>query len=283
MSQALQLKNPLLGIKRVLRLLVESLPLVSDFYRHYWLFPRHPNSCRGIFQSFSEASAAIPKHVQSYYNHADISSILSWSDAQIERIHPFKSIDYPVLVWLGEAFKNSHKIFDLGGNTGYSYYAYRKYIPYPSTLHWLICEVPEAVNTGHDLLKHFDSPGLAYTTEIADAEGSEIFLTCGTLQYLEPSLADLLAKFRTKPLHLIIHHVPFYDGPEYITLQNLLSSYVPYKIQNREQFISPIKEMGYELIDSWQLNRTCDIPFHPERHVNAYHGFYFRLQPLGRV
>jgi putative methyltransferase (TIGR04325 family) len=280
MLKTIAMKNPILLIKRAFRQLVESLPVISDFYYHHWLFPRNPNLYRGVFQSFTEATAAIPENVSSAYHHSKINDGLLQNSNPIDSIHSFKSIDYPVLVWLGEAFKNSHKIFDLGGSTGYGYYAYRKYISYPAELHWLICEVAEAVNKGNDLLQHLDSPGLAYTTDFDKAEGCQIFLTSGTLQYVEPSLAELLTKLQTKPMHLIVHHVPFYDGPEYITLQNLLSSYVPYKIQNRGQFIHAIKELGYELIDSWQLKRECRIPFHPNRHVNAYHGFYFCLPSL---
>ena len=41
------------------------------------------------------------------------------------------------------------------------------------------------------------------------AEGFDIFLTCGTLQYLEPSLSELLSKLQSQPQHLIINHVPF--------------------------------------------------------------------------
>ena len=98
----------------------------------------------------------------------------------------------------------------------------------------------------------------------------------------------MLSQLKSKPQHLIINHVPFYNGDEYITLQNLLivdsvnktqiASYTPYKIQNSAHFIDAIEKLGYELVDSWQQNRTCYIPFEPERFVDAYHGFYFRLQ-----
>lgn len=268
------------SLKKVLRGFVESTPILRDFYYYHWLFARNPNLYRGVFGSFAEASAAIPASVLSGYDRDDLHNGSLKHNFNLEEIGKFKQLDYPILVWLAEIFKDRSTVFDLGGSTGSGYYAYRQYIAYPPAIKWLICDVPAAVKVGNELLQRFDSPGLSYTTNIADAEGFDIFMTCGTLQYVEPSLAELLSKLQSPPQHLIINHVPFYNGEEYITLQNLLVSYAPYKIQNRDRFIEALEKLGYELVDSWQQNRTCSIPFKPERFVDAYHGFYFRLQRL---
>ncbi len=268
------------SLKKILRASVENTPILRDFYYYHWLFPRNPNLYRGVFRSFAEASATIPAGILSGYDREDLHNTSLKQNLDLGEIGKFKQVDYPVLVWLVKLFKDRSTVFDLGGNTGYSYYAYSKYIDYPPAIQWSICDVPAAVRVGNELLQRFDSPGLSYTTNITDAEGFDIFLTCGTLQYLEPSLSELLSKLQSQPQHLIINHVPLYNGDEYITLQNLLVSYAPYKIQNRDLFIDSIKKLGYELVDSWHQNRTCSIPFKPERFVDAYHGFYFRLQPL---
>jgi putative methyltransferase (TIGR04325 family) len=102
-------------------------------------------------------------------------------------------------------------------------------------------------------------------------------LTCGTLQYIEPSLSEMLGQLKTKPRHILINRVPFYDGEMFITLQNIGYAFCPYKIQNRAEFIASLASIGYELIDSWTLSRSCYIPFHPERFVRNYYGFYLRL------
>ncbi|QYO62888.1 methyltransferase, TIGR04325 family [Leptolyngbya sp. 7M] len=264
------------NLKQSLRDLVLNIPLLSDLYLYYWVFPRSCAEYRGKFSSFSAALKSIPQKVSNSYNQAEF--YRSHPTLSIEEINKFQPIDYPVLVWLREAFSDNSTVFDLGGNTGYSYYAYQKYISYPSSLNWKICDLPEAVNAGNEILKRFPSPGLSYTVNISDAEGCDIFLTCGTLQYLEFPLSELLQQLSTKPRHLIIHHVPFHSGKEYFTLQNLLSSYVPYKIQNRAEFLASLINLGYELVDSWEIDRTCRIPFHPECFVDAYHGFYLRLR-----
>jgi putative methyltransferase (TIGR04325 family) len=279
-------QSSLKSFKSTARELVVNIPLLSDYFLHYWVFPRSSASCRSVFSSFAEALSATPSMISRGYSQCyeksgfyDVSTKERKKNMEknIEEINEFnKSIDYPVLVWLREAFTDSSKVFDLGGNTGYGYHAYQKMIPYPSTLKWTICDLPQVVEAGQRILETTDSPGLTYTSNIADAEGSEIFITCGTLQYLEPSLGELLEKLAHKPRHLIVHNVPLCEGEEYFTHQNLMPAYVPYKIQNRGKFLASLNSLGYEIVDNWEINRVCRIPFHPERFVRAYHGFYLR-------
>ena len=164
------------GLKQTLRGSVENTPILRDFYYYHWLFPINPNLFRGVFGSFAEALAAVPASIPSGYDYIDLHNTSLKQNLSLEEISQFKPIDYPILVWLGEIFKERSTVFDLGGNTGNSYYAYRKYISYPPTMKWLICDVPAAVQVGNQLLHRFDSPGLSYTTNIADAEGFDIFL-----------------------------------------------------------------------------------------------------------
>ncbi|KAM3097681.1 TIGR04325 family methyltransferase [Phormidesmis sp. 146-12] len=267
---------PIDFLKRRLRQGLEHTPILSDYYAYHRLFPRTPNLYRGVFSTFTQASESVPKTISVGYNHTDLHNASLQHNLNEADIGRFKAIDYPVLVWLREAFAENSVVFDLGGSTGYSYYAYRKYIPYPTNLQWIICDVPEAVNVGNQLLARIDSPGLSYTTNLEDMKAADILLTCGALQYLEPSLAELINQQSAKPRHVIVHHVPFYQGEPYITVQNLWGSYTPYKIQNHEQFVASIEALNYELVDHWTIDRTCSIPFHPERFVDAYHGFYFR-------
>lgn len=269
------------NLKQSLRDLLINIPFISDLYLAYWVFPRSCAEYRGKYSSYSTALESIPQRVKDSYNQPEFYS--SHHTLSVEEIGKFQPIDYPVLVWLREAFADSTTVFDWGGNTGYSYYAYQKYVPYPSSLSWAVCDLPEAVKAGNETLQRIHSPGLSYTTSATDAEGYEVLLTCGTLQYLEPSLAELLSQLKTKPRHLIIHHVPFHEGEQYFTLQNLLSSYVPYKIQNKTEFLASLNDLGYELIDSWEIDRTCRVPFHPECFVDAYHGFYLRQKSISKA
>lgn len=291
-------------IKKFLRETVTKTPFVSDVYRYHWGFSRTPNSFRGVFSSFEEASKAIPSSSRGGYNLSEFhNSALQFSpniidsekkypsELAIKEVylpsvkqtikfgeHPlfkFNPSDYPLLVWLNSALSDRSTVFDLGGNIGHSYYTYRSYISYPTNLKWVTCDLPEVVKVGRELARRFNLSALSFTEEFAEAQKANILMTCGTLQYLKLSLADLLKTLDRQPRHLLINQVPFYDGKQYITLQNLINSYVSYKIQNRSEFINSLTALGYELVDNWHYNRTCSIPFHPQRFVNAYHGFYF--------
>lgn len=267
-------------LKKIATKIVRKVPIVSDYYHYYWCFPRDITACRGVFNTFSEALRALPSGSRGGYNQPEIHNYSSVGVAQLtasRNLGELQPSDYPVLERLASAFKDSLTVFDLGGNVGVSYYAYRNYVQYPDRLCWMVCELPELVKAGEKLARETDSPGLSFTEKFSDAEGSDILLTCGTLQYLEPSLAELLGQLKAKPKHILINYVPFYDGKTFITLQNIGYAFSPYKIQNRAEFIADLSSLGYELIDSWQDNRTCYIPFHPKRFVRAYHGFYLRL------
>ncbi len=264
-------------LKKKIRQILKTTPLISDYYDYYWLFPRCANLFRGVYSSFSEALEDIPHGIgKSYDGIRNFQQIdVEAETIELETIDPD---DYYLLKPLQKAFLDSFTLFDLGGNKGKAYYSYKKYIAYPESLRWIVCELPGAVEIGKSLKKALNSQNLFFTTDFYQAEQADILLTSGTLQYLQPSLSELLSQLKSKPLHIIVNRVPFYEGEEYVTLQNFIDTYVPYKIQNRTQFINSMNKLGYELIDTWQKDRVVNIPFHPECFVNAYYGFYLKLK-----
>ncbi|ABA24432.1 conserved hypothetical protein [Trichormus variabilis ATCC 29413] len=262
-----------------LKKVLKNIPVISDYIRYHWSFYRTLTACRGVYRNFPEALRATPKGAKAGYNQPEISKHPSAAKLTAAReANEFNSQDYPILVWLASAFRNSSTVFDLGGNVGHAYYTSKKFLQYPHNLQWLVCDIPEVVNAGEELAKKGNNPGLSFTVDFSQAENSDILITCGTLQYIEPSLAEMLNKLKKKPRHILINQVPFYDGETFITLQNIGYAFCPYKIQNRHEFIASLSAIGYELIDNWKLERSCAIPFHPERLVRNYQGFYLRLQ-----
>ena len=264
--------------KRILRGIIEQIPVLSDLYADRWLFYKQGNAFRGVFPSLEEALAAIPPSYSSSYNLPQLHQAPA---ANLEQIHrsSLNPRDYPVIFWLQSILEQNSILVDFGGKTGGSYYSYQKYLDFGKDLRWIVCDLPAAVESGSQFAQQIGARQISFTSDLSSIESPNIFLTCGTLQYVEPSLAELLSSsLASKPRHLIINRVPFYDGKQFITLQNLRKSIVPYKIQNRTEFINAISLLDYELIDSWSNTRTCSIPFHPECFVNGYHGFYFRLK-----
>ncbi|MDV2998475.1 MAG: hypothetical protein N5P05_000081 [Chroococcopsis gigantea SAG 12.99] len=259
------ISKPLKNLKLKIKNVLTTAPIISDYY-NYWAFSRTPNAYRGVFSTFTEAERAISERKRCGYDQAGYFSIAA--------VGEFNPKDYPIIFWLQSVLTPKATIFDFGGRLGEtSYYAYRNYIHDPRDWCWTIYDVPEVVKVA---LPRVKDDNLAFTFDFSDASGVDIFLTCGTLQYVEGDLNELLSGLEYKPTHILINRVPFYDGPEYFTLQNLCFALTPYKIQNRSQFIKSIESIGYELIDSWQDHRTVNIPFHGDRFVSGYHGFYFR-------
>jgi putative methyltransferase (TIGR04325 family) len=254
-----------------------ALPGIRDVYGYLW-FPRISNGFRGVFETFEQAQQAISQHLPIGYDHT-----VAHRDSA-RNLNQLDPSDRPLLPYLETALIGSNRVFDLGGSVGKGYYAYQCHIDYPPHMKWQVCEVSSAVEAGTQLAQEQGATNLSFTTQKHAADGADVFITCGALQYIQLSLAEILTPLTAKPRHLFVARVPFYDGSGYITLQSILASrrpyklaaICPYKIQNRDQFIGDLEALGYELVDSWKKDRVCVLPFHPQRFVDAYHSFYFR-------
>ena len=108
------------------------------------------------------------------------------------------SYDYPVLFWLKPLLADRLSIFDLGGHVGVHYYAYRRYLEYPKDLRWQVCEMPAVIAAGEAIRRDEDAPGLSFTTEFRDADGADVMLAAGVVQYLERSLPTQLAELAAR-------------------------------------------------------------------------------------
>ncbi len=230
---------------------------------------------RGVYDSWAAAQRAIPAGQRVGYNHAEAVSMYT---KYLEKIRPS---DYAALFWMKSVIEESSSVFDLGGNIGLAYYAFRRYLNYPSNLRWTVCDLPEIVQAGRDLARERNVTGLAFTEDFCDAEGADILLTTGTLQYMQTPLSEILSPLGSKPKHLLVNRTPLYEGDTFHTVQYLPPMSLIYRVFNREVFIDSILALGYELVDSWDIAEPscgrCVIPFHPDRAIHAYTGLYFKL------
>src|SRR5262249_6260688 len=124
---------------KALNLVVANLPVLWDLYWHFWGFPRKLKAHRGVFKSFKDAAAICPAGKPLGYNQELIANhpdpAMLTARQEIGRFDPR---DYPLLVWLARALEDSSNVFDLGGNVGLGWYAYRRFLRYPQTLRWLV-------------------------------------------------------------------------------------------------------------------------------------------------
>jgi putative methyltransferase (TIGR04325 family) len=241
---------------------------------------------KGVYGSFAEALKTVPKDQLKGFDHPEVAEFfLSAQDV-------FNPHDYPLLFWLSRVLESSASsdphsgaalpkknplIFDFGGSLGQTFYAFNRHLHFPEGLRWRVCDLEAAVTRGRELAAEKNVTALEFTTNFADASGADVLLTAGALHCMEEDLSTLLAGLPKRPPHLLINRVPMYKGETYCTIQHNDHSYVANKIMNREAFIRRLEDLGYVLVDRWFINRTIRIPFHPERLVEEFSGFYFRL------
>ena len=225
---------------------------------------------------FAEATAASPTGPLVGYNHSEVARV---NECKIGDLH---QADYPVLFWFKPLAAETERVFDLGGNIGLAYYAYRRYLAFRASMTWTVSEVSATADAGREIAADRNETQLRFTADPADASGCDVYFSAGTLQYIEESFADMIARLPEAPRHILIQRVPLWRGERFVTLQNNGAWTVPYKVENEDAFIQSLEAIGYRLIDHWRISRTLDVINSPKHLVENYQGMYLRLEPDGR-
>jgi putative methyltransferase (TIGR04325 family) len=227
--------------------------------------------CYGIFDSMGEAYAHAPKRRKIRFDSPDAATLY------IDRPLSARPSDYSAMYWLSPLLSNESHIFDLGGNLGHSYLTFRRYMRLPQHLKWTVCDLPAVIEKGRQFIKDKGAEHLDFTSDFQHADGCDIFLSFGALQYCDPGLEDSLTQLPHPPKHVLINRIPVWEGETYCTLEDIGEIISPYQIRNRHEFIASTTAAGYELVDSWEcLDSSVRIRFHPSRSLSSYSGFYFR-------
>lgn len=229
-------------------------------------------SFRGVYGSFAEANLAAPKTKPLGFDNE-----LYAQEFADRRCRVF-SFDYPMLFWLDKLLSTAKIIFDYGGHVGTHFYAYSRYLNYAPDLKWLVCDLPAITRVGAELALREGADALQFTNDFLDADGSDILIAAGSLQYVEePPFAVLLSRLRRMPPHLLVNKLPLYDGPPFVTLQNGGVAFHPQHVFNRRAFIAELGKLGYRLVDEWDVEtHPGAIPFHREKSFRWHSGLYFR-------
>jgi putative methyltransferase (TIGR04325 family) len=234
---------------------------------------------RGIYQTFELALASAPKTKPKGY---DVQEFEGHFDNRRGKLFLY---DYPFLYWLCRILRRDSCVFDIGGNTGVHFTSYRGFLPHWEQLRWEVCEVPVIVKEGERFAEREGySDRLTFTSELNAADGKNIMLSSGTLQYIDKSLADILSVLDNPPQHILINKLPLYDGEDYVTLQNCAVTYAAQRVFNRTKFLGQVRELGYQLVDYWNDDsRSCRVPFYPERDLPYFSGIYLSKHPPGDI
>jgi putative methyltransferase (TIGR04325 family) len=236
-------------------------------------FIRITPSCLGVFSSFAAAQAAAPAAELPGYDHVAIAEVYR------KRMDRFTPVDYPILFWLDRLLPQTRVIFELGGSVGRAFYPYSRYLNFSPDLRWIVCDLPAMVRVGAEIARERNARQLSFTTERETGENPDIYATFGTLQYIEEPFAEIIAKLRARPPHLLINRVPMTEGAAFITLQNNGSWFSPYKVDNRPAFIASLVDLGYELVDEWKMDSpNVFLPQDSGEPKPPYCGMYVRLK-----
>lgn len=268
------------GVGRLLKQRVLKAIELLPWGRDIWLAlagERVGICYRGKYPCMSAARAAISVKKNAMY---DVINKNKANNAEQEKRALdtwFHDYDYPLLFWFSRVIAPGSAILELGGSVGHFFYTLQHYIELPQDIRWQIAELPEAVSLGSTLAQERGENRLRFldSANINSANFADIFLTAGTLQYMERSLPEILAALPTLPTHVLSHHLPMHSHEEYVTLQNLGVCELPYRVYSRSKLEAAMQSLGYTLKASWKNNREIEIPFHRDLKIEGYCGHYF--------
>jgi putative methyltransferase (TIGR04325 family) len=266
-------------LKTRLRLLIELLPFGRDLF--LWLVrSRQSISYRGYFDSKEQAQLAINDRKNSQYDVINRNKAANIDREEAKLDSYFKDTDYPAFFWLTQCLEENTHVLELGGSLGHYYYACQRFHMLLGSMSWTIAELPEAVALGESIAskRGENSLGFIDSRQIGMVRPANLFLTAGTLQYMEKSLCDILRGLRQKPEHVVVHHLPVHKKKAYWTLQALSLCEVPYRVYGYQQLVSEMEQLNYVLVKEWRYPRYIEIPFKRRKTaIEGYLGFYFKL------
>lgn len=196
-----------------------------------------------------------------------------------ERMCKIHLWDWPVLYYLKPLLNQTQVLLDAGGHLGTKYRAFRNQIPFRENLRWIVYDLPAIVRAGRERAESDGLNQLEFIDNLKDAPATDVFLGSGLLQYLDIPFGDLLRQLPILPRHVILNKVATHDKPTVFTLENFGRAEVPYQIRNHAEFLAELSELGYEVVDHWQISELSHtIKSRGKKYVSTSNGFYARLR-----
>ncbi|WP_413988226.1 methyltransferase, TIGR04325 family [Labrys okinawensis] len=250
-----------------------GLPVLNGLYDRYFASASGDvRLFRGIYSDFVTARASAPATKPIGYDNEASALRL-----EHER-HKASPTDYPVMFWLQKLIRDDSVVFDYGGNVGTCFYNFQRYLAYPPRMRWIVCDVPAVAAAGAAIARDEGATQLSFTTDFEGLEETDIFLASGVLQYIEDPVRSLREAAK-RPRHVLVNRTSVRESETVVTLQSIGTSFCPYYLFNRKEFLSKFTDLGYRLVDEWKNpGLGCRIPAHSKYNLDQYSGFYFVLQ-----
>jgi putative methyltransferase (TIGR04325 family) len=225
---------------------------------------------RRSFPSFSAAQKSAAHYIPHGHEHPDEAGYhASIADTVRES-------DYPALFYLAPFVSEIRRVFDLGGNVGNLFYAYRRYLQFRPDLSWLVYDLPALRAFCQKLAADRKESRVRFVNTLAEASGADLFLASGSLHYFDEPLYSILSRMAELPRHVIVNRTPCTDEEDLYTVQDNKSFLVPCKIHSRKALVQGMTRLGYSLRAEWPVYELhLWIPMHPDVSERHYSGFYF--------
>jgi putative methyltransferase (TIGR04325 family) len=250
-------------------------PIVRDLRRaaNDRRFERNTTSnlFRGIFSSYAAAQASAPATRPIDYDNPES------ADLYLKRLN-IDEHDYPSMFWIAASLgQGMRRIVDIGGSVGIKYFAFGKFIDYPSDILWRVIDVPAVAARGKAFAAaNGAAQSLQFSDTLADAEEMDLFFFSGALQYLPESLPEILDRLSRRPARILIDTTPIHRTHSFFTLNSIDTAYCPYRVQGHDTFVAAVSQRGYRLRDGWlNIGKRMQIAFEPEYSLTHYTGFCF--------
>jgi putative methyltransferase (TIGR04325 family) len=189
--------------------------------------------------------------------------------------------DYAALFYIQQFMPHIRNVFDLGGNVGNLFYCYLKYLSFSSDFRWTVLDLPKTVALGRQIAAERNEKRLCFTERLSDADGTDLFMTSGALQYFEQSLPCMIAGFAHKPSFVLVNREPLTTGPTTATVVDGETYRLACLLHNRDSIIEGLAALGYDMLGSWQIpERSLMIPGYPDRSAPEYSGMFFRRKQM---
>jgi putative methyltransferase (TIGR04325 family) len=245
-------------------------PLLRTVHRARFVRGWDQNGYSGAYATFEAAKAAAPPGKPVGYDHPEMAAYYR------DRLDVREAEDYAPMYWLARA--RPRRVFDLGGHVGVTYHAFARALDLPPEAVWTVCDVPAVVEAGREVAARRGATALRFTTRQDDADGADVLLASGSLQYLpEHALQALLGRLERRPAHVIVQRTPLHATRSFVTVQATGFAFCPYTVASRPAFVAGMESLGYALVDAWTVDRSLEVPLEEGTRVERYAGLYFRL------
>ena len=255
---------------------VTNVQLLARFeaanHRRRFAHNRDENLFRGVFDCAEGAMRSAPPTRPIGYDN-DASTTLY--DFHLVRVFAY---DYPALHWFRRSFDEGlSKVLDIGGHIGIKYYAFRKYLDYPTGLGWQVCDVPSVVARGREIAAARDAAKrLTFVSDPSQALPCDLLFLSGSIQYLPVDLHTLLETLPARPRRIVVNTTPIHPKLTFFTLNSIGTAVCPYRVFSEADVLAQFASLGYRTLDRWDCpGKPMRIPGYPKHSLEHYTGFCF--------